>query len=76
VTESLKAVNIGGLVTIIGWIGGPGETGPSFPQILSSMAVVRGIVVGSRDQFETMVRTLAMDFLLWAAFASFQLSGY
>jgi hypothetical protein len=23
-----------------------------------------------------MVRTLAMDFLLWAAFASFQLSGY
>ncbi|KAJ3454859.1 hypothetical protein MRS44_013459 [Fusarium solani] len=58
VTESLKAVAIGGLVTIIGWIGGEGETGPSFPQILSSMAVVRGIVVGSREQFEAMIRVI------------------
>ncbi|KLP09766.1 alcohol dehydrogenase [Fusarium fujikuroi] len=58
ITESLKAVNLGGVVTIIGWIAGPGETGPSFPQILSSMAVVRGIVVGSRDQFEAMVRAI------------------
>jgi NADPH:quinone reductase-like Zn-dependent oxidoreductase len=56
VTQSLKALAIGGLVTIIGWIAGPGETGPSFPQILSSMGVVRGIVVGSREQFEAMVR--------------------
>ncbi|KAF5989872.1 alcohol dehydrogenase [Fusarium bulbicola] len=58
ITESLKAVNIGGFITIIGWIAGHGETGPSFPQILSSMAVVRGIVVGSRDQFEAMVRAI------------------
>ncbi|KAH6994659.1 hypothetical protein EDB82DRAFT_537515 [Fusarium venenatum] len=58
VTESLKAVAIGGLVTIIGWIGGHGETGPSFPQILSSMAIVRGIVVGSREQFEAMIRAI------------------
>ncbi|KAF5558537.1 alcohol dehydrogenase [Fusarium napiforme] len=58
IMESLKAVNIGGFVTIIGWIAGPGETGPSFPQILSSMAVVRGIVVGSRAQFEAMVRAI------------------
>jgi NADPH:quinone reductase-like Zn-dependent oxidoreductase len=57
VTESLKAVALGGVVTIIGWIGGQGETGPSFPQILSSMAIVRGIVVGSREQFEAMVST-------------------
>ncbi|KAM0207313.1 hypothetical protein ACHAPA_011769 [Fusarium lateritium] len=58
VTESLKAVGIGGLVTIIGWIAGQGETGPSFPQILSSMAIVRGIVVGNRDQFEAMIRAI------------------
>ncbi|KAM0227617.1 hypothetical protein ACHAPO_011412 [Fusarium lateritium] len=58
VTESLKAVAIGGLVTIVGWIGGEGETGPSFPQILSSMAVIRGIVVGSREQFEAMIRVI------------------
>ncbi|RKL44974.1 hypothetical protein BFJ72_g3624 [Fusarium proliferatum] len=63
ITESLKAVSLGGVVTIIGWIAGPGETGPSFPQILSSMAVVRGIVVGSRDQFEAMARAIeASDF--------------
>ncbi|KAL6405500.1 alcohol dehydrogenase [Ilyonectria robusta] len=59
VTESLKAVAIGGLVTIIGWIGGEGETVPSFPQTL--LAVVRGIVVGSREQFESMVCTMETD---------------
>ncbi|KAL2202888.1 NAD(P)-binding protein [Sarocladium strictum] len=58
VSESLKAVSMGGIVTIVGWIAGPGETGPSFPQILSSMAIVRGIVVGSRDQFEAMNRAI------------------
>ncbi|UPL03022.1 hypothetical protein LCI18_013956 [Fusarium solani-melongenae] len=58
VTQSLKAVAIGGVITIIGWIGGAGEKGPDFPQILSSMAVVRGIVVGSREQFEAMIRTI------------------
>ena len=57
ITESLKAVAMGGLVTIVGWIGGDGETGPAFPQLLSSMATIRGIVVGSREQFEAMVRT-------------------
>ncbi|KAH6962416.1 hypothetical protein BKA56DRAFT_174322 [Ilyonectria sp. MPI-CAGE-AT-0026] len=58
VAESLKAVAIGGLITVIGWIGGEGEAGPVFPQILASQAVVRGIVVGSREQFEAMVRTI------------------
>lgn len=58
VAESLKAVAIGGIITIIGWIGGEGEAGPVFPQILASQAVVRGIVVGSREQFEAMVRTI------------------
>ncbi|KAI8649109.1 PKS-ER domain-containing protein [Fusarium keratoplasticum] len=58
VTQSLKAVAIGGVVTIIGWIGGEEEKGPYFPQISSSMAVVRGIVVGSREQFEAMIRTI------------------
>ncbi|KAH7020450.1 hypothetical protein EDB80DRAFT_677373 [Ilyonectria destructans] len=56
VTESLKAVAIGGVVTIIGWIGGPGETAPTFPDAL--LSVVRGIVVGSREQFESMIRTI------------------
>jgi NADPH:quinone reductase-like Zn-dependent oxidoreductase len=76
VTESLKAVAIGGLVTIIGWVGGEGETGPSFPQILSSMAVVRGIVVGSREQFEAMVCTMEADCIPWATSASFAIDKW
>lgn len=58
VTQSLKAIGIGGVVTIVGWIGGMGEKGPDFPQILASMGIVRGIVVGSREQFEAMVCAL------------------
>ncbi|KAH6842458.1 alcohol dehydrogenase [Chaetomium sp. MPI-CAGE-AT-0009] len=58
VTQSLKAVAMGGVVTIIGWVAGQGEKGPDFPQILSSMAVVRGIVVGSREQLDAMIRTI------------------
>ncbi|EWG38262.1 hypothetical protein FVEG_01522 [Fusarium verticillioides 7600] len=45
IAQSLSAVKINGIITIIGWIGGPGETGPSFGQTLSSMATIRGIVV-------------------------------
>lgn len=74
VAESLKAVAIGGIITIIGWIGGEGEAGPVFPQILASQAVVRGIVVGSREQFEAMVCIMETDCPLWADSAS--LSGY
>nr|RBQ84521.1 hypothetical protein FVER53263_01520 [Fusarium verticillioides] len=45
IAQSLSAVKINGIITtIIGWIGGPGETGPSFGQTLSSMATIRGIV--------------------------------
>ncbi|KAG9499441.1 hypothetical protein J7337_007897 [Fusarium musae] len=54
IAQTLNAVKINGLITIIGWIGGPGETGPSFGQNLSSMAIIREIVVGSQDQFEAM----------------------
>lgn len=64
VTQSLKAVGIGGIVTIIGWIGGMGEKGPDFPQLLASMGIVRGIVVGSREQFEAMVCALGKGCLL------------
>ncbi|WQF90142.1 Putative GroES-like superfamily, alcohol dehydrogenase-like, NAD(P)-binding domain superfamily [Colletotrichum destructivum] len=57
-TESLKAAAIGGVVSIIGWVGGPGEKGVDFPQILASMAIVRPLVVGSREQFEAMIRAV------------------
>jgi NADPH:quinone reductase-like Zn-dependent oxidoreductase len=57
IAQSLNAVKISGIITVIGWIGGPGETGPSFGQTLSSMAIIRGIVVESRDQFEAMARS-------------------
>ncbi|RBQ67610.1 hypothetical protein FVER14953_21758 [Fusarium verticillioides] len=43
IAQSLNAVKINGIIAI-GWIGGPGETGPSFGQTLSSMAIIRGTV--------------------------------
>jgi NADPH:quinone reductase-like Zn-dependent oxidoreductase len=65
ITQSLKAVALGGVVTIVGWVGGMGEKGPDFPQLLASMAIVRGIVVGSREQFEAMVCAQGEDCLPW-----------
>ncbi|KAI9170535.1 Zinc-type alcohol dehydrogenase-like protein [Paramyrothecium foliicola] len=56
--QSLKAVTINGLITIIGWVAGQGDAGPGFPEILASMPILRSIVVGSRDQFEEMVRAI------------------
>jgi NADPH:quinone reductase-like Zn-dependent oxidoreductase len=63
ITQSLKAVALGGVVTIVGWVGGMGQKGPEFPQLLASMAIVRGIVVGSREQFEAMVCARGEDCL-------------
>lgn len=57
-TESLQAVYIGGLLTIIGEIGGEEECDPSLPPNLSGTTFARGIVVGSREQYEAMVSTM------------------
>ncbi len=54
--QSLKAIRIDGVISIIGFLSGAGEQSPSFLEVLSQPCVVRGIIVGSRAQFEEMVR--------------------
>ncbi|CAN9307739.1 unnamed protein product [Alternaria alternata] len=56
--QSLKAVAIDGVITIIGFIGGGGKEQPTFLDCLSNICTVRGILVGSRLQMEDMCRAI------------------
>lgn len=53
--QSLKAIRIDGIISIIGFVAGPAtEKEPSFLEALSNIATVRGLFVGSRVQMEQM----------------------
>lgn len=56
--QSLAAVAIDGVISIIGFLGGarPGEKPPSFLDCLNNICTVRGVLVGSRLQMEDMVK--------------------
>ncbi|KXL43579.1 hypothetical protein M433DRAFT_165033 [Acidomyces richmondensis BFW] len=57
--QSLSAVSIDGVISIIGFLGGfKGEEPPSFVDCLSNICTVRGVLVGSRLQFEDMNRAI------------------
>lgn len=56
--QSLEAVCIDGVVTIIGFVGGGEKNEPSFLQCLYKLCTVRGILVGSRVQMEDMMRAI------------------
>lgn len=56
--QSLKAVAIDGVITIIGFIGGGSKDQPTFLDCLNNMCTVRGILVGSRLQMEDMCRAI------------------
>lgn len=58
VAESLKAVKMEGVISIIGYIGGQTKEQPTFHQTLVHDCIVRGIQIGSRDQFEAMNRAI------------------
>lgn len=54
--QSLKAIKIDGIISIIGFLGGfAGEKPPGFLDTLTNLCTVRGLLVGNRDQFEEMV---------------------
>ncbi|CZR63480.1 probable alcohol dehydrogenase [Phialocephala subalpina] len=58
-TQSLKAIKIDGVISIIGFLGGvKDEQQPGFLDCLNSICAVRGIYVGSRIQFEEMNRAI------------------
>jgi len=52
--QSLQAIKPEGIITIIGLLGGFSKDQPSFSECLMNLCTVRGIVVGSRQQFEHM----------------------
>ncbi|EXJ89631.1 alcohol dehydrogenase [Capronia epimyces CBS 606.96] len=57
--QSLKAVKLEGVITIIGFLGGvQKENTPSLLDALTSVTTVRGIVVGSKQQFQDMNRAI------------------
>lgn len=58
-TQSLKAIAFDGVISIIGFIGGgKAEKQPTFLDCLMNICTVRGILVGSRQQFEDMNRAI------------------
>lgn len=58
--KSLRAVAIGGTVSVIGGVSGFGSE-TSLRDILAKMSLIRGIFVGSRAMFEAMNRALARN---------------
>jgi NADPH:quinone reductase-like Zn-dependent oxidoreductase len=53
-SQSLAAVKISGLITIIGFVGGTTADQPGFLECLTNLCTTRGILVGSRKQMEDM----------------------
>jgi len=53
--QSMKAVKMGGVISVIGFLAGGGhEKQPSTLDALTYQCIIRGILVGSRMQFEEM----------------------
>jgi NADPH:quinone reductase-like Zn-dependent oxidoreductase len=56
--QSLKAIAIDGVITIIGFFGGIDKSQPTFLETLNNICTVRGIMVGSRLQMQDMVNAI------------------
>lgn len=52
--QSLKAAKPEGVISIIGFLGGMSKEQPSFLECLNNIVTVRGLLVGSRLQFQNM----------------------
>ena len=52
--QSLKAIRPEGVISVIGFLGGFSKEQPSFLEALTNVCTVRGVMVGSRRQFEDM----------------------
>ena len=56
--QSLKAIKMEGVINIIGFLGGYSKDQPTFLDCLTNVCIVRGGLVGSRQQFEDMNRAV------------------
>ena len=57
IEQALKAIKAEGVISIIGFVGGT-EGGPSIMSPLLNLCTIRGVLVGSRTQFEEMNRAI------------------
>ena len=56
--QSLKAIKVDGHISIIGYIGGSSKNQPTFLDCLNSVCIVRGIIVGNRQQLEDLIHAI------------------
>ncbi|GJN69239.1 hypothetical protein PCL_02322 [Purpureocillium lilacinum] len=56
--QSLNAIKISGVITIIGFVGGFTKDQPGFIDCLNHLCTARGVLVGSRTQMEDMCRAI------------------
>ena len=60
--QSLNAIAIEGVISIIGFLGGGKDPkAPGFLDCLTNICTVRGVLVGSRQQFEQMNRSIVAN---------------
>jgi len=52
--QSLAAIKIEGVISIIGFVGGAGDDQPNILEALMHFCIIRGLAIGSRAQFEEM----------------------
>jgi NADPH:quinone reductase-like Zn-dependent oxidoreductase len=50
IAQSLEATKLDGVISIIGFLAGGAEQSPNFMEILSRGVLVKGVLVGSRQQ--------------------------
>lgn len=58
IAQSFKAIKSEGVISVSGFLGGPSKEEPSFLETLLTSSIVRGVIVGSRLQFEQMNRAI------------------
>lgn len=63
IKQSFEAVKFGGVISVVGFVGGV-EGGPGFLEPLMRICTVRGILVGSRLQFEAMVSLVLLPHII------------
>ncbi|EJP69648.1 Zinc-type alcohol dehydrogenase-like protein [Beauveria bassiana] len=56
--QGLQAIKIGGVISIIGFVGGEAQVQPGFLDCLMNLCTARGLMVGSRAQMEEMCRAI------------------
>ncbi|KAL9101162.1 MAG: hypothetical protein Q9187_009273, partial [Circinaria calcarea] len=59
--QSLRAIKIDGLISVIGFLGGQSKDQPGFLECLTNSCIVRGLMVGSRQSFEEMNRAIDVN---------------